>query len=157
MKRVHTVSPKTLKNFRKEVTLHTQAGELGVAPKVIDSFIDNKHGYIVMEAISGPDFKSLSAAPGDHKKKAEDALAKIFLLHDNNILHGDLNKLDNIIYDEKKKEPFLIDFGLADRFDDVVARDAAKHTRELTARDMEKKYAFWRGYDTNHLRSKFGI
>eukprot|EP00656_Telonema_subtile_P013831 TRINITY_DN17032_c0_g1_i1.p1 TRINITY_DN17032_c0_g1~~TRINITY_DN17032_c0_g1_i1.p1 ORF type:complete len:146 (-),score=45.04 TRINITY_DN17032_c0_g1_i1:90-527(-) len=73
------------------------------------------------------------------------------------ILHGDLNKLDNIMWDEEAQEPFLIDFGLSKRMEDAVAADMAKHSRALQLRDANKKLGFWYGYDTNHLKAKFKL
>ena len=161
MKRVKASSKKLIDAFQREVDMQVKAAELGVAPEVIDSFImvsdGKKTGYIVMEAISGPTFKELSAHPKKNHEAAVDAYEKIERLHEHNILHSDLNKLDNIIYDKKRKEPYIIDFGLAQPFDEVLARDAAKHTRKLTDKDMKKKMIFWQDFDKAHLRARFGL
>ena len=73
------------------------------------------------------------------------------------ICHGDLNKLDNIMWDEDEQEPFLIDFGLGCWLEDRVHQDMKKHSRKMNERDVSKKLNSWRGYDTNHLRAKFDL
>ena len=61
------------------------------------------------------------------------------------------------MWDEDAEEPFLIDFGLSKTLENVVASDMAKHNRPLQLREIEKKIAFWFGFDCNHLKAKFKI
>ena len=157
MKQVKVSSKKAVDKFNTELDMLRRAGELGVAPVLKDSFVVGKFGYIVMEYISGPTFTELSKDPDNHQSKALQALQAFNRLHKHDILHGDANKLDNIIWDDELNRPAIIDFGMSKSLQTQIQADIDKHTRKLTDRDIAKKHAFWRGYDINHLKAKFNL
>jgi len=184
MKVVSAGGKPQLQRYQQELALHSLAAEHGIAPKVVASWLSAskpRKGHIVMEMVNGPHFKELAQDPEKHKSKAVAALKKIRMLHslpgtdgmverllscqkqDDSgphqvgILHADLNKLDNILWDIELQEPFLIDFGLSKWFEDKVKNDMDKHTRVLKECDIQKKIGFWQSFDTGHIKAKFKL
>ena len=47
------------------------------------------------------------------------------------ILHGDLNKGDNILWCPQSNEIYIIDFGLSEPLVDQIITDSLKHTKKL--------------------------
>jgi len=176
-----------LQRYEQELLLHSLAAQHGIAPNIVGSFISpttgKKKGNIVMEMVDGPTFKELAEDPEKHKSKAVAALQKIRKLHtlgvqstdgiverllacqkqsdtglhQSGILHCDLNKLDNILWDSEREEPFLIDFGLSQWMEAKVKSDMEKHTRMLKDADVRKKFGFWQSFDCGHIRAKFNL
>jgi len=184
MKVVSAGGKPQLQKYEQELALHSLAGEHGIAPKIVASWLSTskpRKGHIVMEIVEGPHFKELAQDPEKHKSKAVAALKKIQMLHalpgtdgmverllacqkqDDSgshqigILHADLNKLDNILWDNELQEPFLIDFGLSQWLEQKVKDDMDKHTRMLKDIDIQKKIGFWRSFDTGHIKAKFKL
>jgi len=192
MKILSAGSKGTLEKFHRECEVHRAAAYHNIAPAIVDSFVSNKKGHIVMEMMDGPSFAELAAEPDKHRAKAELALHKMQQLqqivwtvnsqqqpeldpralkslsgkvlreHDKSVQkigvsHGDLNKLDNIMWDNHSAQPYLIDFGLACWLEDRVDNDLKLHSRAVGTRDVDKSLTKWIGYDCNHLRAKFNL
>tara|TARA_Y100000310_G_scaffold280679_1_gene300578 strand:+ start:217 stop:819 length:603 start_codon:yes stop_codon:yes gene_type:complete len=75
------------------------------SPKLIKT--DNKQ-KITMEYIKGPKVRDI-LEDKDYKKLSEEVGKKIAILHNNNIIHGDLTTSNMIL----NKEVYFIDFGLS--------------------------------------------
>ena len=76
------------------------------APKLIET---DKKQKIVMEYIKGPKVRDILEEK-DYKKISEEIGKKIAILHNNDMIHGDLTT-SNMIYNNK--EIYFIDFGLS--------------------------------------------
>ena len=75
------------------------------SPKLIET--DNKE-KIVMEYIKGPKVRDILEEK-DYEKLSEEIGKKLAILHNNNIIHGDLTTSNMIL----GKEIYFIDFGLS--------------------------------------------
>ena len=144
MKVVAAGSPITKKRFINEVEIQEKASTLNVAPNIIEDFIrlnNNKtEGHIVMDYIEGPTLRDIYYnSIEDNTLIALEALSKIKILNENNILHGDLNKLDNIIYDKINNKVYILDYGLSEFRDDIF------------------KLKWLINFDTSHLKSRFNL
>ena len=144
MKIVAAGSPITKKRFINEVKIQKKASTLNVAPNIIEHFIQRNNkkteGHIVMEYIEGPTLRDLYYnSTEDNTSIALEALSKIKILNENNILHSDLNKLDNIIYDRINNKVYVLDYGLAEIRNDI----------------FKNKYLF--DFDTAHLKTRFNL
>ena len=144
MKIVAAGSPVTKKRFINEVKIQKKASTLNIAPDIIDHFIQRNNnkteGHIVMEYIEGPTLRDLyHNSTEDNTSIALEALSKIKILNENNILHSDLNKLDNIIYDRINNKVYILDYGLAEVRNDIF------ETRHLI------------DFDTAHLKARFNL
>ena len=56
--------------YEQELALHSLAGEHGIAPKIVASWLSTskpRKGHIVMEIVEGPHFKELAQDPEKHK------------------------------------------------------------------------------------------
>ena len=51
--------------------MHRAAAYHNIAPAIIDSFVSNKKGHIVMEMMDGPNFAELAAEPDKHRVLAK--------------------------------------------------------------------------------------
>ena len=144
MKIVAAGSSVTKQRFINEVKIQKKASTLNVAPDIIEHFIERNNkkteGHIVMEYIEGPTLRDLYYnSTEDNTSIALEALSKIKILNENNILHSDLNKLDNIIYDRINNKVYILDYGLAEVRNDI----------------FKNKYLF--DFDTAHLKSRFNL
>jgi Kae1-associated kinase Bud32 len=95
---------------RREYKLLRKGIEIGLnVPKPID--FDETEMKVVMEYIKGDVLKeTLDNYKEDKRKEVTKLIGQqIALMHDNNIIHGDLTTSNMIL---KKNEVFLIDFGL---------------------------------------------
>lgn len=106
---------KTQKSIEKECTISKIAGELGIAPKILECGTkpptknDKTLQYIVMEKLEG------QTVYEKYKKNVPEIVMKqiqklINILDDNHIKHNDLH-LNNIMFHRDK--PYIIDYGLA--------------------------------------------
>ena len=75
------------------------------SPKLIET---DKKQKIIMEYIKGPKIRDILEKK-DYKKLSEEIGKKIAILHNNNIIHGDLTT-SNMLF---SKEIYFIDFGLS--------------------------------------------
>jgi serine/threonine protein kinase len=104
----------TPRSFEDEVAVSKKAGELGISPRVCDSWVCDEHGYILMKRVFGKTlFDVLKNAPTLHKTqqlKAR-ALVKLKKAHDNGLLHRDIHSL-NIMVKEHTGEVMFLDWGL---------------------------------------------
>lgn len=95
---------------RREYKLLRKAIEVGLnVPKPID--FDENEMKVIMEHLKGDVLKETLDNYQETKRKEVSKLIgqQIALMHDNNIIHGDLTTSNMIL---KKDEVFLIDFGL---------------------------------------------
>ncbi len=94
------------RRIRAEVNQLERANRYGVKTPQVFRTEDKK---IVMEYLNLPESKKVIL---QDKGAIKNIAKSVVLLHQNNIIHGDLT-LGNILYDTKKKEPYFIDFGLS--------------------------------------------
>jgi Kae1-associated kinase Bud32 len=110
---------------KKESKLITEARRLGISTPIIFD-IDLEQHKIVMEYIDGPRVKDLLGELGEHER--HEMLRKIGhdvgLLHQNNIVHGDLTT-SNILKANDKL--YFIDFSLGDVSEDIEAKGVDLH------------------------------
>ena len=104
------------------------------SPKLIET---DKKEKIVMENIEGPLIKDIFDE--NHKKLSEEIAEKVALLHNNNIIHGDLTT-SNMILNENKKI-FFIDYGLS--FFSHKTEDKAVDLHLLKQALESKHYKVW--------------
>lgn len=95
---------------RKEEKLMKKAKEVGInVPEIFK--VDDKEMKVIMEFIEGDTLKN--SLDNYDKKKRERVCIKIgeqtALMHDNNIIHGDLTTSNMILKDDKV---YFVDFGL---------------------------------------------
>jgi len=135
-----------LERTRKEAKLLQRALQLGIpVPRVLS--VNEKEMTIIMEEIKGSKLKDLI----DSKKNVDDIFKllgkSVSLLHQNEIIHGDLTTSNIIV---KDGVPFLIDFGLgmfSSRIEDmamdiVLLRDVI--------RSSHPDFEFWTFFETGY-------
>jgi TP53 regulating kinase-like protein len=121
------------KRTRKEAKILEKIGNLGFTPKLIDN--DDK-SKITMEFINGKTLRDYLTKDNYRSLMAELG-KKIAILHNNNIIHGDLTT-SNFIYNDKI---YFIDFGLSFETDKVEDRAVDLH---LLKQALESKhYQIW--------------
>jgi len=106
-------------------------------PKVY--VLDDKNMTINMEFIAGEKLRDV-LNDKNCAKLCEELGKKIAMLHDNNIIHGDLTT-SNMILSDKKKEIYFIDFGLS--FFSQKIEDKAVDLHLLRQALESKHYEFW--------------
>lgn len=113
---------------KKEKTLLEKVKALGLNVPTIYSVSDNS---ITMERIE--DTKT-------HKEQLKEIGKNIAILHNNDIIHGDLNLINILI--TKKKEIYFIDFGLgySSRKKEDKATDLLVFKKTLLAQKKTEKY-----------------
>ncbi len=93
---------------RKEAKVLEKIASLDIAPKLLST---NNHDTLEIEYIKGKKLsESLEKLP--YLRACRLLGEKIRLLHDHDVIHGDLTT-SNMIYDEKQQQLFIIDFGLS--------------------------------------------
>ena len=106
------------------------------SPRLIES--DDKERLII-EFIKGPKVRDI-LEKSDYVKLSEETGRKIALLHENNIIHGDLTT-SNFIFNEEKNEIYFIDFGLS--FFSHKIEDMAVDLHLLKQALESKHYTIW--------------
>ncbi|MEK6855648.1 MAG: KEOPS complex kinase/ATPase Bud32 [Nanoarchaeota archaeon] len=138
---------------RKESKLLKKAYNLIPVPELIKTNENTKE--IILENING---KKLS----NHLDKLNNSLEicyqigkNIAILHDSNIIHGDLTT-SNMIYSIKEKKVFFIDFGLGfeSQKDEDKAVDLHVLKEALEAKHFEKAKRFWISILKGYYNSK---
>ncbi len=96
---------------RRESKILKKLQEIGFpAPKLIE--IDDKEMKIVMSYINAPRLRDVLEKK-DHKKLCKEIGEKIALLHNNDIIHGDLTTSNMLLTDGSPDKLYFIDFGLS--------------------------------------------
>ena len=94
---------------RRESKILKKLQEIGFpAPKLIE--IDDKEMKIVMSYINAPRLRDVLEKK-DHKKLCKEIGEKIALLHNNDIIHGDLTTSNMLLTDGSPDKLYFIDFG----------------------------------------------
>jgi Kae1-associated kinase Bud32 len=120
---------------KKEAKLMEKANSLVPSPKIIA--VDEKTKTISMQFIPG---KKLASSLDKMKNRVEvcaqigSSLAK---LHDAGMIHGDLTT-SNLIYNEKEKKVYFIDFGLGFHSDKIEDKAVDLH---LIKEALEAKHS----------------
>ncbi len=118
---------------RREAKILEKLAEIKLpAPKLKN--IDDNKARIEMDFVQGELVKNIFDK--NHKKIAKEIGRKIAILHNNNIIHGDLTT-SNMILSSENKEIHLIDFGLS--FFSLKAEDKAVDLH-LLDRALESKH-----------------
>jgi len=103
-----------LRNSRtkKEAKILEKLSSLILVPKLIK--VDQEKKEIIMELIKGKRLSECLDELKDKEKMCREIGKQISVLHNNNIIHGDLTT-SNMILENKKNERgvYLIDFGLS--------------------------------------------
>jgi serine/threonine protein kinase len=128
--------------IEKEISI--KAGELGVGPKVYDSYVccgkDNGcYMVMYMEYVKGETLEQLENTPGKEaavEEAKELAKAKLQILHKHKILHGDVHRGNIWVSKSKsgKLDVKLIDYGYARYF-----RDGAKIASNIELQRFDVK------------------
>lgn len=136
---------------KKEIKLLEKAHSLNIpVPKVITS----SDYQITMEKIQGEKLAS-SLDKLENKYEIAQQIGKtLAIIHDNNIIHGDLTT-SNMIYNKKEDKVYFIDFGLG--FESPKAEDKAVDLHvlkeALEARHFQHSNKLWlsvlAGYKTS--------
>jgi TP53 regulating kinase-like protein len=145
----------------REATILYEAYKLGVnVPRIFH--LDLKNNYIVLEYIQGDNLRDAllkGAYSKRDKMKIFYLLGKMIgVLHNKNIVHGDLTTA-NVIVKQTKKEPYLIDFGLSEKNADIEGKavDIEMFYRVLESTHTKFKQltfeSFIKGYKDNVLSS----
>ena len=122
---------------RKEAKILEKLASLGFpAPKIISS---DEKSHIEMEYLPGKLLKDVLNAKNCNEYGREIG-KKVAILHNNDIIHGDLTT-SNMILHEKKKEIHFIDFGLS--FISLKDEDRAVDLHVLKEALESKHYQFW--------------
>ena len=118
--KIQSINPEI--NLDAEVNISKKMGELGIGPKIYDSYYCNYNGdnkvFIVQEYINGGTLKSwLNDGNKLTPQLIKNIHEKINKMHTNGYYHGDIHS-ENILLKlnkSNKKEPeiFIIDFGLS--------------------------------------------
>jgi len=105
--RIEEIDKKLRKSrTKREAKIFKKLEEINFpSPKLIET--DNKE-KVVMEYIKGPKVRDILEEK-DYKKLSEEIGKKLAILHNNNIIHGDLTTSNMIL----GKEIYFIDFGLS--------------------------------------------
>jgi len=131
---------------RREAKLLKDAFKIGVnVPKVFD--MDDNSMKVEMEFIDG---KMLKDILDDSKKKKEICIKigeQIAILHDNNIIHGDLTTSNMLLVKDKV---YFIDFGLGFYSDKV--EDKAVDLHLLRQAFESKHYKYFEEFFDNVLK-----
>jgi len=104
------------------------------SPKIIET---DKKEKIIMENIEGPLIKDIF---DENHKLSEEIAEKVALLHNNNIIHGDLTT-SNMILNNNNNQIYLIDFGLS--FFSHKTEDKAVDLHLLKQALESKHYKVW--------------
>lgn len=104
------------------------------APHLRD--FSDKRMSIVMDFVPGEKLRDVLAVEDDYEVLAKEVGNKVGLLHDNDIIHGDLTT-SNMIQHEETGELFLIDFGLSSFSDKNEDKAVDLH---LLDRALESKH-----------------
>ncbi len=122
-------------DFFREVMYAQIAGNAGLAPKILESYVtSSSRGVIVMERVTGPRLadehaRNLRIADPVELRRSAHALARrigrlLGKLHRLGIAHGDSH--DNNIIQDRDGKWKLIDFGMASEFRGSVRTNLAK-------------------------------
>ncbi len=128
-------------NTDSENELQIMAAEIGLAPKIVDSFTCNNKSFIVMEALNQTAFDLILRYkdPKVHLSIIDECFSLLKRIHSYGYAHGDshLNNFmvkysrENMVKSLEESDPvksykalapkyFLIDFGYSGRIDDVL-------------------------------------
>lgn len=122
---------------RKEAKILEKLSKINFpAPKMSST---NEKEIIVMEHIKGPLLKDILNAK-NCEEFGKEMGEKLAVMHNNDIIHGDLTTSNMILY-EKKKEIYFIDFGLS--FISPKDEDRAVDLHVLKEALESKHYQFW--------------
>lgn len=117
---VSKVMPRRRSNWRTEIALQKAAAEVGLAPRILRTFLDEAKNeiVIVMERMPGGSLSQYMKTRYNsinQNELAEQITHLLRRLHSLGIVHGDVHPY-NIMLD-KEGEWRLIDFGWAEQFD----------------------------------------
>jgi TP53 regulating kinase-like protein len=124
------------KRTRKEAKILEKINHLGFAPKLISN--DDK-SKITMEFIEGKTLRDY-LTKDNFKGLMQELGRKIAILHNHNIIHGDLTT-SNFIVQKDNNSIFFIDFGLA--FESDKVEDKAVDIHLLKQALESKHYQIW--------------
>lgn len=127
----------SLRQFRtrREAKILQKLEELDFPAPHLQDFSD-KRMSIVMDFIPGEKLRDVLAVEDDYEVLAREVGKKVSLLHQNDIVHGDLTT-SNMIQHADTGELFLIDFGLSSFSDKMEDKAVDLH---LLDRALESKH-----------------
>ena len=133
--RIEEIDKKLRKSrTKKESKIFDRLKEINFpSPRLIET---DKKQKIVMEYIKGPKVRDILEKK-DYKKLSEEIGKKLAILHNNNIIHGDLTTSNMIL----SKEIYFIDFGLS--YDSHKVEDKAVDLHLLKQALESKHYKIW--------------
>jgi serine/threonine protein kinase len=125
----------TREMFHRELLLQGEAAKAGLAPKILDSWLTEKEGVIVMELVRGFRMIDVHLATlrrvGDNKREMGQAARELarrvsralFKLHRLGIVHMD-SHIENVFFNSRTGEVQFIDFGRAQMLTGKSDKDA---------------------------------
>ncbi len=127
----------SLRQFRtrREAKVLQKLEELNFPAPHLQDFSD-KRMSIIMDFVPGEKLRDVLAEEDDYEQLAKEIGNKVGLLHDNDLIHGDLTT-SNMIQHEETGEIFLIDFGLSSFSDKNEDKAVDLH---LLDRALESKH-----------------
>lgn len=128
---------KSLRQFRtrREAKILQKLEEFNFPAPHLQDFSD-KRMSIIMDFVPGEKLRDVLAEEDDYEQLAKEIGKKVGLLHENDLIHGDLTT-SNMIQHEETGEIFLIDFGLSSFSDKNEDKAVDLH---LLDRALESKH-----------------
>lgn len=134
------------KRTKREAKILEKISSFGFTPKVI--YKDDK-SKITMDFIEGKTLRDCLDKE-NYKQMMHELGKKIAILHNNNIIHGDLTT-SNFIFSNKDKQIYFIDFGLS--FESHKIEDKTVDLHLLRQALESKHYKIWQECFEEMLKS----
>lgn len=132
---VKLIDPTQNDNWKSEIEITDLAAEINIAPRVFDSCVmnfENKDYYgLVFEYIDNA--KSINKIFQSEKinlNTVRQVKQLLDVMYNNGIVHNDLHG-ENVIFNFRD-EPYIIDFGMSELFNDVIPFDKREYKIELS-------------------------
>lgn len=122
-----------INRVKKEAKMAKKASELGISPKIYDSFFCLDKGdnntlkfFIIQEYMNEGDLKSwLKKGNKISSKMKKNLIKKLEIMHQNKMIHNDLHT-GNIFVKQKQNgefELFIGDYGISETIDDLIENE----------------------------------
>ena len=138
--RIKQIDDRLISSRTKEETkLISEARQGGVSVPIIYD-VDLENGIILMQYIDGQRVKDIlnNLDEGNRKKICKKIGESIAMLHNNNIIHGDITTSNMILFDGSV---YFIDFGLGEKSSEIEAKGVDLHVLMEAIESTHSKYS----------------